>query len=264
MQEGERVMPVISIVNDKGGVGKTVTAINLGAGLTQKGKSVLLIDLDPQASATASLGLNGMTPPVALPDVFSGTGEATKAVLASKLKDLHVIPGSPRMKDVNLALTTKLGRERVMEKKIAPIRTRYDFLIIDCPPSMSLLTLNAIVASDFILIPVIPDFLSVNGLVELQAVLREVEQALRVKPKILGIVPTIVDYRNAITAEVLKLLRSNYKTLVTQTEIRVNVKLREAPGFGQTIFEYDPHSTGAENYRALAEEVLQRCRRSRG
>jgi len=264
MRKGERLMPVISIVNDKGGVAKTVTAINLGAALAIKGKTVLLIDLDPQASATASLGLNGKMPPVALPDVFSGPGEVTKAVLESKLKDLYVIPGSPRMKDVNLALTAKIGRERVLEKKIAPIKARYDFLLIDCPPSISLLTLNAIVASDFILIPVIPDFLSVNGLVELQAVLREVEQELRVKPNILGIVPTIVDYRNAITAEVLKLLRTNYKTLVTQTEIRVNVRLREAPGFGQTIFEYDPHSTGAENYRALANEVLQRCRRSRG
>jgi chromosome partitioning protein len=162
------------------------------------------------------------------------------------------------------ALASRIGRERILESRLAPVKVSYDFVLIDCPPSISLLTLNAIVASDYVLIPVIPDFLSVNGLVELQAVLKEVAQALHVQPRVLGIVPTIVDFRNAITSEVLALLRSTYKELVTKTEIRVNVKLREAPGFGQTIFEYDPHSTGAENYRALAEEVLQRCRRSRG
>ncbi|MBI1744431.1 ParA family protein [Candidatus Acetothermia bacterium] len=255
-------MPTISVVNDKGGVGKTVTAINLGAAIALKGKTILLVDLDPQTSATASLGLNGKMPSVALPDVLLGVGDLSKAVVASKWERLHVVPGSPRMKDVNLALASKIGRERVLQSKVATVRGKYDFVLIDCPPSVSILTLNAIVASDFVLIPVIPDFLSVNGLVELQSILKEVEQALRVHPKILGIVPTVVDYRTAITSEVLQLLRSTYKSLVTKTEIRVNVKLREAPGFGQTIFAYDPQSTGAENYRALAEEVLQRCRKN--
>lgn len=257
-------MPVISVVNDKGGVGKTVTAVNLGAGLALRGKTVLLIDLDPQASATASLGLNGQMPPVSLPEIFSGQGEMAKAMLPSNVKSLNVVPSSPKMKDVSLALASKVGRERVLENKIASVRADHDFLLIDCPPSISLLTLNAIVASDFILIPVIPDFLSVNGLIELLAVMREVEQALPVQPKILGILPTIVDYRNAITKEVLELLRSTYGALVTEVEIRVNVKLREAPGFGQTIFEYAPRSTGAENYHSLAEEVLQRCQKSLG
>lgn len=257
-------MAVISIVNDKGGVGKTVTAVNLAAALALKGQRVLLVDLDPQASATASLGLNGVRPAVALPEVFTEGRDILKAVVSSSRENIEVVPGDTRMKDVNIALASRIGRERILENRIEAIRSSYDFVLIDCPPSISLLTLNAIVASDYVLIPVIPDFLSVNGLVELQSVLKEVAQALHVQPKVLGILPTIVDYRNAVTAEVLALLRSTYKSLVTEAEIRVNVKLREAPGFGQTIFEYAPQSTGAENYRALAEEVLQRCRRSHG
>jgi len=257
-------MAIISIVNDKGGVGKTVTAVNLAAALALKGQHVLLVDLDPQASATASLGLNRVRPAVALPEVFTEGHEILKAVVSSQRKNLEIVPGDTRMKDVNIALASRIGRERILENRLGSVMSSYDFVLIDCPPSISLLTLNAIVASDYVLIPVIPDFLSVNGLVELQSVLKEVAQALRVQPKVLGILPTIVDYRNAVTAEVLALLRSTYKSLVTKTEIRVNVKLREAPGFGQTIFEYAPQSIGAENYRALAEEVLQRCRRSHG
>jgi chromosome partitioning protein len=155
----------------------------------------------------------------------------------------------------------KIGREARLKKELARFQDQYHFCLIDCPPSTSLLTVNAIVAAQYIIIPVTPDFLSMKGLAQLQDILREIRSNLDTDVRVLGILPTMVDYRKGATHEALEILRENFKELVFKNEIRINVRLEEAPSHGKTIFQYDPRSVGAECYWRLAEEVLQRCRR---
>ena len=250
-------MAVISLINNKGGVGKTTTAVNLAAGVARKGKSVLLVDLDAQASASLSLGLSHGQLEPSTADVLLDGLDVTEA--RSELTEgISLLPGSPDLKDTDINLAAQYGREKKLQRALGDARKDYDMILLDCPPSFSLLPVNALVAADYFLVPVTPQYLSLEGVGNLLDTVDEIRDGIGSVASVLGIVITQADYRSTATKEVVEVLRDRYGRRVFETEVRVNVRLSEAPSYGQSIFEYAPTSTGAEAYEHLTEELLRR------
>jgi len=252
-------MKIIALVNNKGGVGKTTSAVNLAAGLVAAGKRrVLLADLDAQGSAGLSLGLSraDLSPGVA--EVILDGHLIREAIRPSSVKGLDILPGSMTLASADLALSVVKGREVVLKAALTPILGDYDFTVLDCPPSLGLLTVNALTAADFFLVPVTPDYLSLEGLVNLMDAVERIKAGIGRAADLLGILLTLADYRLNVTEEIGRMIRGYYGRLVFKTEIRGNVRLKEAPSFGKTIFDYDKGSAGAEAYQELTKEVLQR------
>lgn len=253
-------MKIIAVVNNKGGVGKTTSAVNLAAGLIAAGKKkVLLADLDAQGSAGLSLGLSraDLSPGVA--EVILDGHLIREAIRPSSVKGLDILPGSMTLASADLALSVVKGREVVLKAALTPILGDYDFTVLDCPPSLGLLTVNALTSADFFIIPLTPDYLSLEGLVNLMEAVEKIRAGIGGKVAApLGILLTLADYRLNVTEEIGRMIRGHYGRLVFKTEIRGNVRLKEAPSFGKTIFEYDNGSAGADAYRNLTKEVLQR------
>ena len=256
-------MQIIAMVNNKGGVGKTTSAVNLAAGLVATGKKkVLLADLDAQGSASLSLGLTRT-------DLTPGTAEVIldglpirEAIRPSSVKGLDILPGSMTLASADLALSIIKGREVVLKDALKPIIGDYDFAVLDCPPSLGLLTVNALTAADFFLVPVTPDYLSLEGLVNLMDAVKRIKAGIGRAADLLGILLTLADYRLNVTEEIGRMIRGHYGRLVFKTEIKGNVRLKEAPSFGKTIFDYDKGSSGAEAYQELTKEVLQRIKKT--
>ena len=251
-----------ALVNNKGGVGKTTSAVNLAAGLAALNLRVLLADLDAQGSASLSLGLTRA-------DFHPGTAETIlegrpirDAIRPSSAAGLDILPGSMKLASADLALADVRGRESVLKVAMAPIRAGYDFIVLDCPPSLGLLTVNALTAADFFLVPVTPDYLALEGLVNLMEAVEKIRAGIGKAAAPLGILLTLADYRLNVTEEIGRMIRKHYGGLVFKTEIRNNVRLKEAPSFGKTVFDYDARSAGAEAYRELAKEVLRRVGRA--
>ena len=252
-------MKIIAVVNNKGGVGKTTSAVNLSAGIAAGKKKVLLADLDAQGSASLSLGLTRA-------DLLPGSAEAIldghpirEAIRPTSVKGLDILPGSMALASADLSLSVVKGREVVLKNALTPIRGDYDFTVLDCPPSLGLLTVNALTSADFFIIPLTPDYLSLEGLVNLMEAVEKIRAGIGGKVAApLGILLTLADYRLNVTEEIGRMIRGHYGRLVFKTEIRGNVRLKEAPSFGKTIFEYDNGSAGADAYRNLTKEVLQR------
>ncbi len=249
---------IYTLVNQKGGVGKTTTTINLGAYLADMGQRVLLVDLDPQANATSCLGINKATVKSGTYDALTGGVPAADSILRNPQLKLSLLPSAPALAGAEVELVNELARENRLKQALAPLKDRYDYILIDCPPSLGLLTLNGMVAAqDGLLIPVQCEYLALEGLGMLMDTVARVRKALFPKLKVRGILLTMYDNRTNLAQEVVDEVRSHFGDQVFQSIIPRSVRLAEAPSHGLPILAYFPNSPGADAHRALAEEVLQ-------
>ncbi len=247
---------IISIASQKGGVGKTTTAVNLGACLSQESRSVLVVDIDPQGNATSGLGINGNTQPRTVYEAVIGHADVSDCIVPTALSSLDVIPAGQSLSGAEVELVGMLARETRLKGCLGPLRGRYDFIIVDCPPSLGLLTVNALTASDSVIIPLQCEYLALEGLTSLLSSIRLVQDHLNPGLRIEGVLLTMFDARLNLSQQVADEARKFFAERVYKTIIPRNVRLSEAPSFGKPIVLYDPHSTGADSYRELAREVL--------
>ncbi len=252
-EDGVSATRVIAFANQKGGVAKTTTTLNLGVALREQGLRVLAIDLDPQGNLTMSQGLNPDEIERSMFDVLVHRLPIQEVIHQAEV-DLAV--SSIDLAGAELALSSLIGRERALEKAMAPVRDEYDYVLIDTPPSLGLLTINALVAANGVIVPVQCEYLSLRGLVQLQATLEMIRENLNPEVDILGILPTMFDRRTLHAREAIDILRENFGELVFNTRIRKTIRYAEAPVKGQSVLQYDPSSEAAEMYRDLAKEVL--------
>lgn len=242
---------IISISNHKGGVGKTTSAINIGAGLSNLGKRVLLIDLDPQANLSQSLGI--INPDKDIYGVIKGKYKPDPIVISA---GLHVIPSTLDLSGAEIELSSEAGREFILKEILDPLRKDYDYILIDTPPSLGLLTINAFTASDEILIPLQAQFLAMQGFSKLTEVIEKITQRLNKGLKIRGVFITQYDTRKVLNRNVADAI-GNFNSHVFNTKIRDNIALAEAPTQGVDIFRYNSKSKGAEDYLNLCKEIIQ-------
>lgn len=249
---------LISIVNQKGGVGKTTTAINLGAYLAEMGKFVLLVDLDPQANATSGLGVDHRTLDRGVYQAMLSHSSMREVVLETGHDLLRVAPSTTALAGLNIELVDLERREFRLRDALMEVRNDYDFILIDCPPTLGLITLNGLVAGDEILIPVQAEYYALEGLGQLLETVKLVKEGLRPDIGVLGAVITMYDGRTKLSDDVLQELYKYFPSTIFQSVIPRNVRLAEAPSFGRTIAQFDPGSKGAKAYERLAQEILER------
>ena len=251
---------VYTIVNQKGGVGKTTTTINLGACLAQLGQKVLLVDLDPQANATSCLGVEYNKIQQGTYEVLIGENEANQVILRHPDFRLSLIPSSPNLSGAEIELIDLPSRDSRLRQSLARLEQSFDYILIDCPPSLGLLTLNGLIAArDGIIIPVQSEFLALEGLGQLTKTLDRIRGNLFPGLKIRGVLLTMFDGRTNLSLQVADQVKKHFKGKVFTAIVPRTVRLGEAPSHGQPIHLYDPRSTGTEAYRALAKEVLKRA-----
>jgi chromosome partitioning protein len=244
---------VISFANQKGGVAKTTTTLNLGVALAEQDLKVLLVDLDPQGNLTMSQGLNPDTIERSMFDVLVHRRPIQEVIRRAEV-DLAV--SSIDLAGAELALSSMIGRERALEKALVAVKDDYDYVLVDTPPSLGLLTINALVASNGVIVPVQCEYLSLRGLVQLENTLSMIRENLNPEVGIEGILPTMYDSRTLHSREAVEILRENFGDLVFETKIRKTVRYAEAPVKGTSVLKYDPSGSAAEAYRELAKEVL--------
>jgi len=248
---------IISLCNQKGGVGKSTTAQNLAVFLSALGSRVLVVDMDPQANATSGMGLNPRRLRHSLYDALIGRASAEEVIQKTGLSGVDMLPAVAAMAGAGIELVDMPNREYKLKEVLAPLRDRYDFIIVDSPPSMGLLTLNALTAASRIIIPVQCEYYALEGLADLLETIQMVNANLKAKISIMGAVLTMYDRKSRLHREVAEEIRRKFRGYVFDAVIPRNARLAEAPSFGKTILQYDPYSHGAKAYRALAEEVLQ-------
>lgn len=248
---------IIAIANQKGGVGKTTTAVNLSAYLGEKGKKVLVCDLDPQANATSGLGVDKENLSHCIYDTLINDMPISVLIRKTVSKNVDVVPSGPDLSGAEVELVDETERESKLKRQLAAVKEKYDFILIDCPPAVGLLSLNALTAADSLLITLQCEFYALEGLGRVTNTFQLVKQHMNPDLALEGILLTMFDGRTRLSLEVEEEVRGHFKDKVYKTMIPRNVRLSEAPGFGQTILEYDPRSKGALAYRDLAKEVLK-------
>ncbi len=248
---------VYAIANQKGGVGKTTTAVNVAACVAEAGYQTLLVDIDPQANATVGLGLPKDADPNVY-DVVSGDAATADAIRPADVDNLDVLPSSPDLAGANVELPRSAGSEVVLRKALAGIRDQYDFVFLDCPPSLGPLTVAALVAADRVIVPVQTEYFALEGLAGLLDTVKLIQRQLNPRLTVAGMLLTMHDGRTRLAQDVEREVREHFPELVFDTVIPRNVRLSEAPGFGRPVIHHDPACVGSEAYFELAKEVAAR------
>ena len=251
--KGPTLVRVIALANQKGGVAKTTTTLNLAVAFKESGHRVLAVDMDPQGNLTMSQGVDPDKVEKSMFDVLVHQTPLSEVIVE---REIDVAVSSIDLAGAELALSSMIGRERALEKSLLEVRDKYDFIMIDTPPSLGLLTINAFVAATGVIVPVQCEYLSLRGLVQLENTLAMVRENLNPDVKIEGILPTMFDRRTLHSREAVEILEENFGELVFKTRIRKTVRYAEAPVKGSSVLKYDPSGTAAEAYRELAKEVL--------
>jgi len=250
---------VISVVNQKGGTGKTTSVINIAACLCRMGYKTLILDMEPQANATLYLGIDPLPLEISMYDVLLKDGVSLNDIILSTIiENLHLAPAQVSLAKTDINLADKPNKQYRLKEKLTDIKPRYDYVLIDCPPSLSLLPINALTASDEVIIPLQPKYLSLEGLKQLKVSLDRTRDELNPSLKTLGMLFTMVDMRPKMTKHSMDLVREHFSDKVFNSIVRVCSKFNEAPIAGQSIFEYDPTSRGAKDYKDVTEEVIKR------
>lgn len=244
---------IIAISNHKGGVGKTTSTVNIGAGLAMAGKKILLIDMDPQANLTQSYGITKSE--VSVYEVLKGESEPLPI---NVLENLDILPSTLDLSGAEMELSNEAGREYILHEAISEISDKYDYILIDCPPSLGLLTINALTAADEVYIPLQAHYLAIKGLTKIIEVIGKVKKRLNKNVEITGVFVTQFDKRKVLHRDVVDTIYTYFQEKLFNTRIRDNISLAEAPSQGLDIFRYDNTCKGAEDYKALCEEILER------
>ena len=249
---------VIAVANQKGGVGKTTTAINLSACLAEKGKRVLTIDLDPQGNTTSGLGIDKFEQENTIYELMLGDCTVKECIIKTDYDGLDLMSSNVNLAGAEIELLDLKDRERILKEEIDYVKPDYDFLIIDCPPSLNMLTVNAMTTADTVLVPIQCEYYALEGLSQLMHTINLVQDRLNPSLEMEGIVFTMYDARTNLSSQVVENVKDNIDSKIFDTIIPRNIKLAEAPSHGLPITEYDSKSSGAESYRKLAEEIMER------
>lgn len=249
---------IIAVANQKGGVGKTTTTINLSACLAEKSKNILTIDIDPQGNTTSGLGVDKNVVENTVYELFLEECSLEECIQSSVMEGLSVIPSNINLSGAEIELISMENKEYFLKNKLDEIKDNYDFIIIDCPPSLNLLTVNAMVAADTVLVPIQCEYYALEGLSQLMHTIDLIKERLNPRLEIEGVVFTMYDARTNLSSQVVQNVKENLNKKIYKTIIPRNVRLAEAPSYGMPINLYDSRSAGAEAYRYLAEEVIER------
>ncbi|MCL6626974.1 ParA family protein [Alicyclobacillus shizuokensis] len=247
---------IIAVANQKGGVGKTTTAVNLTACMADLGKRVLLVDIDPQGNSTSGIGVNKADVHYCVYDVIINDVPVERAILRSDVPNLSVLPATIQLAGAEIELVPTISREVRLRRAVQPLRKEYDYIIIDCPPSLGLLTVNALTAADSVLIPIQCEYYALEGLSQLLNTIRLVQKHLNTSLEVEGVLLTMLDARTNLGIQVIEDVKKYFRDKVYHTVIPRNVRLSEAPSHGRPIIHYDAKSRGAETYMDLAREVI--------